>query len=100
MNTSDVYNLVVLSTADITLGDVKLRFYPNPAYTTLFVDIPQSHGKKITAQVYDLNGKLLQKQSLNQSLNEISVDKLPAGLYQLVIYIGSEKAVRKVMVLK
>jgi uncharacterized delta-60 repeat protein len=100
MNISDVYNLVVLSTADITLGDVKLRFYPNPANTKLFVDIPQSNGKKITAQVYDLNGRLLQKQSLTQRLNEISVVKLPAGLYQLVIYIGKEKAVRKVMVLK
>ena len=100
INISDVYNLVVLSTADITVGDVKLRFYPNPAYTKLFVDIPQSNGKKITARVYDLNGRLLQKQSLNQMLNEISVDKLPAGLYQLVISIGKEKAVRKVMVLK
>ena len=99
-NISDPFNLVVLATADITVGDVMLRFYPNPAHTVFYVDIPQLTNKKIIAELYDLNGRLLKKQFLNQSHNEISVSILPAGLYQLVIYNNKEKAVRKIIVIK
>ena len=99
-NTSDAFNLVALSTADITVGDTKLRFYPNPAHTEFYIDIPQPAGKKLFFELYDLNGKFLQKQLLNQNHNKISVNILPAGMYQLVIYNGKEKAVRKVIVIK
>jgi uncharacterized delta-60 repeat protein len=99
-NTSDPFNLVALGTSDITVGDTKLRFYPNPAQTEFYVDISQPSGKKIKVELYDLNGKLLQKQSLSQSHNEIAVHMLPAGIYQLVIYNNKEKAVRKIVVIK
>jgi hypothetical protein len=91
---------VVLATADITVGDVMLRFYPNPAHTVFYADIPQPTNKKLIAELYDLNGRLLKKQLLNERHNEISVSILPAGLYQLVIYNDKEKAVRKVIVIK
>jgi uncharacterized delta-60 repeat protein len=97
---SDSFNLAVLAIADITVGDVMLRFYPNPAHTMFYVDIPQPTNKKLIVELYDLNGRLLQKQSLNQNHNEISVSILPAGVYQLVIYNSKEKAVRKIIVIK
>jgi uncharacterized delta-60 repeat protein len=99
-NTSDAFNLVALSTADIIVGDTKLRFYPNPAHTEFYIDIPQPTGKKLMVELYDLSGKFLKKQLLNQNHNTISVNILPAGMYQLVIYNGKEKAVRKVIVIK
>ena len=98
--TSDPFNLVALGIADIIIGDVTLRFYPNPAQTVFYVDIPQPTNRKLIAELYELSGRLLKKQLLTHSHNEISVSNLPAGLYQLVITNNKEKAIRKIIVLK
>ena len=99
-NVSDTFNKVVTGVADITLGDTRLRYYPNPTSTLLYVEITQQTNKKWIAELYDQTGRLLQKQSLHQRSNEISVAGLAAGLYGLVIYNGKERTVRKLMVIK
>jgi hypothetical protein len=72
----------------------------NPTNTVFYLDIPQQINKTLIAELYDLNGRLLQTQALNKRHNEIPIGKLATGLYQLVIYNGKEKAVRKLMVVK
>jgi hypothetical protein len=99
-NTSDNFDLVVTGIADITVGDSKLRYYPNPVRAVLNVDIASVGRGKLQAEIYDLPGRLVQKQLLNQRHNQLSIGRLPAGLYQLVIYNGAEKTAVKVMVIK
>lgn len=99
-STSLTYNLVVLATGDLIVGDAKLRVYPNPVHSMVYVEIERLTGKKLIAELFDLNGRLLQKQLLNQSHNEISVGKFQAGLYLLVVSDNKVKAVRKVTVVK
>ena len=99
-NTSDNYNLVALAVADITIGDAKLRYYPNPSQTFLNIDVSNPYYNKLVAEIYDLNGRLMQKQLLNQAHNQLPVHRLSSGLYQLVIYNNHERVTVKVMVIK
>ena len=99
-NTSDNYNLVVLAVADITIGDVKLRYYPNPSQTFLNIDVSNPYYNKLVAELYDLNGKPAQQQLLNRSHNQLPVHRLSSGLYQLIISNNRERITVKVMVIK
>jgi uncharacterized delta-60 repeat protein len=100
VNTSDKRPYRVTAVSDIVIGDATLRYYPNPARTILNIDISSGRSSKLQAELCDLTGRLIQKQSLNQSHSQLSLQHLPSGLYQLVIYNGSEKIAVKVMVIK
>jgi len=99
-NTSDSFNLVILGVADIVLGEAKLRCYPNPVRTTINVDVSNARSNKLTAELFDVTGRIVQKRLLNQNKNQLPVQTLPPGLYQLVIYNKTEKTVVKIMVIK
>lgn len=97
---SDNFNLVVLAVADITVGNARLRYYPNPASTVLNIDVVNPVYNKLEAKLYDITGKLLLTQLLNQRSNQLPVDKLPSGMYQLLIYNDHERMMVKVVVSK
>ncbi|HEX5652267.1 MAG TPA: T9SS type A sorting domain-containing protein, partial [Chitinophagaceae bacterium] len=97
--TSAVYNLVVLSTTELQVGDASLRFYPSPAYGLLNVDVQRASGKPLTAELYDLGGRLLHTQLLNRNHNEIPLKSLQAAVYLLVVSDGKVREVRKIVVI-
>lgn len=97
-NTSDNFNLVLLAVSDITIGDSKLRYYPNPAQTVLHIDISNSILNKLKAELYDQLGRLVHTQLLNQSHNEMALQKLSAGIYQLVIHDMTKRVSVKLIV--
>ena len=97
---SDNFNLVLLAVADITVGNARLRYYPNPASTVLNIDVLNPVYNKLEAKLYDITGKLLLTQLLNQRSNQLPVDKLPSGMYQLLIYNDHERMMLKVVVSK
>jgi uncharacterized delta-60 repeat protein len=86
INTSDSFVLRVLAVADITIGDAKLRYYPNPVQSILHIEINNSYRNKLEAKVYDALGKLVHKQALLQGQNQLAMQTLPMGFYQLVIH--------------
>lgn len=71
-------NQVTLSTKDPL--NHQARLYPNPARHTLYILGIQE--KIITAVIYDLNGKSVQRQ--RPSDNTIDVSELPAGVYSIM----------------
>ncbi len=91
---------MVTAVADITIGDANLRYYPNPVKTMLHIDVVNIRGRKLAAELYDLTGRLIQKQLLNQTHNQMPVQQLPTGVYQLVIYNNVEKNSIKILVIK
>ena len=99
-STSDSFNLVVLAVADITVGNARLRYYPNPAKIFLNIDVSNAVYNKLEAKLYDVTGKLLLKQLLNQSHNQLPVHRLPSGIYQLLIHNDHEKMMVKIIVIK
>jgi uncharacterized delta-60 repeat protein len=99
-NTSESKPYFVTALSDIAIGDATLRYYPNPARSVLNVDIAHVGRNKLQVELYDLNGRLVQRKLLNQVHNQLRVDGLSSGLYQLVIFNGREKFATKVAVIK
>jgi len=99
-STSDKQPYFVTALNDIAVGDARLHYYPNPARSVLNVDIAHVGRSKLLVELYDLNGRLVQRKLLNQVHNQLRVDGLSSGLYQLVIFNGREKFATKVAVIK
>jgi uncharacterized delta-60 repeat protein len=98
--TSEKQPYFVTALSDIAIGDARVHYYPNPARSVLNVDIAHVGRDKLQAELYDLSGRLLQRKMLNQVHNQLRVDGLSSGLYQLVIYNGTERFATKIAVIK
>lgn len=97
-STSDEFNHLFLASEDIFLGKVSLRYYPNPVMDKLHIDVMESNGNKIQASLYELNGKLVHQQILNQASNTISIQAYSSGVYLLRFKTGKEIRTAKLMV--
>jgi len=73
------YDANPLSVDDFLVPELSL--YPNPASDMLTVHCSQFTA--LTAEIYDIYGKLLKTVALNGSVSTISVSELPAGIYLL-----------------
>jgi len=99
-NTSDEFNLVITGITDVVIGDTKIRYFPNPVQKMLYLDIPNARINKIRAELYDIKGRVVGKHSLNQNHNEMSVQHLSSGVYQLILFKGFDKMAVKIIVIK
>jgi hypothetical protein len=95
---SPPYNLVITGVADIRIGDAKMRVFPNPARSELFIDLSQPTMNKVTAELYDLSGRLMEKRNLQTGRNEIPLYRYRAGMYAILIRSGNERVVRKLII--
>jgi len=72
------------SIADDTADAFKVKVYPNPATQTLFVDVANTAGRKLTVQIFNSVGqRVYQSAVLNE--NGIDVRGFNSGLYFLVL---------------
>jgi type IX secretion system substrate protein len=99
-NTSEKQPYFATAVNDIVIGDARMRFYPNPTRSVLNVDIAHAGRNKLEAELYDFSGRLLQRKLLNELHNQLRLEGLSSGLYQLVIYNGGEKFAVKIAVIK
>ena len=67
---------------------VDVAIYPNPVNETLHINIPKLD---YTFTIHSLSGKLLVSGLLNQKQNDISLQKLPKGIYALRVYNAFER---------
>ncbi|MEL6558155.1 MAG: FG-GAP-like repeat-containing protein [Bacteroidota bacterium] len=81
------------------------ELYPNPASDQ--VELAVNHGNqrpgKIVVEIVDLNGRLVSTRQLEEpesSLITLDVSSIPAGLYQVLIKIGSEQYTRKLSIVR
>lgn len=72
-----------VAVAELTQDDNSVTIYPNPATDKLHLDYDA--GKKLTATVYDVTGKLLITSELSNGTNTIDVSALQSGVYILNI---------------
>jgi len=99
-NTSNEFSHLILASKDISLGKIKLSYYPNPVLNTLHVDMLEFNGQKLQAELYELSGKIVHRQMLNQSSNQIPMQHLAAGVYQLRLKYKNESISTKIIVVK
>jgi len=99
-NTSDYFPHLILASKEISLGKIKLSYYPNPVHNMLNIDMLEFNGQKLTAELYELNGKIVHRQILNQFSNQLPTHHLAPGIYQLHLKSMSESRSTKIMVVK
>jgi uncharacterized repeat protein (TIGR01451 family) len=77
-------NISVVSSTNVLDNNSYIRIYPNP--TNNFVNIElMDNISPYSLFVYDLNGRLAKQDLLNDSINTVSLEDLPAGIYYLQI---------------
>ncbi|MEA3448787.1 MAG: T9SS type A sorting domain-containing protein, partial [Bacteroidota bacterium] len=79
------------------LPNIEFSIYPNPAKDILYVTTSYTKGE---ISIYDINGKLIQKQAIFNNNGEISVSNLSAGTYTVVLTnkngeVGVQKFVKE-----
>jgi len=99
-STSDPKPYFITASNDLILADASLRYYPNPVSNTLFIDVTMQSNRKIVSTLYDLSGKRVRQQSLKQGRNQLQLEHLSSGMYQLEVQYGVERKVVKVVVVR
>jgi len=90
----------ITASNDLVLADASLRYYPNPVSNTLFIDVTMQSNRKIISTLYDLSGKRIRQQLLKQGRNQMQLEHLSSGMYQLAVQYGVERKVVKVVVVR
>ncbi|HEX9151639.1 MAG TPA: T9SS type A sorting domain-containing protein, partial [Flavobacterium sp.] len=84
----------VLISEGNTAEDVTV--YPNPVTTLLNIKVSEVHSGA-TLELYNSLGMKVQSQALTSTLEVMSLDRLPSGLYFLYITNGNETTVKKII---
>ena len=70
------------------------QIFPNPFISSLSIT---TENAAQSVSVYDLNGRLLMKQSVNELQFEIDLSQLTLGTYLLQIDYGDSRSVQQIM---
>lgn len=72
---------------------VQVEAYPNPVQNKLIVEVDNNEGLDLSLQLYDINGRLLLKRQLNNSRQNLNLEKYGQGQY--ILRIHSDKGLIK-----
>ena len=96
---------IILNTAEPTVVAVvdagSLKVYPNPSNGNIILEVPQGLALQNTLQIFDRGGRLVyQKLNLAAGKNLITLPKLSAGLYDVVVTNNNtkEKKIYKIVI--
>ncbi|MEM1218662.1 MAG: T9SS type A sorting domain-containing protein [Bacteroidota bacterium] len=67
-----------------TAGAIKFDLFPNPSAGNLRISLPEELGAE-TLQIFDWNGRLIHRQSINQSELSLNFPNLANGMYAVQI---------------
>jgi ELWxxDGT repeat protein len=84
IDTSDCV-VVKLTGIDSQEKPKKMTVYPNPAKTSLFIELNGRINETHTIEIYDINGQLIRSVTPKGKLSEIQVGDLARGLYILKV---------------
>ena len=71
------------------------ELFPNPVSNKMFIQLKNVTGGDVFCTLYNAVGMQLETQSLGQMNSEMSVKKLPAGVYFCEIKAGKERSVQR-----
>jgi PKD repeat protein len=90
-----LHNVLNLSVQDVAAAGI--RVYPNPASGLLNIDLPTA-GSRMSVSLLDATGRLVMSEQLQAAANKLRVDKLPAGLYQVIVTVDGVSTTTRVVV--
>lgn len=75
------YEIITLSTHEITSETEGILLYPNPFKDYLYLDFTSLNYKGSEYQLFDAQGKLIKKDDVVQSKSELNFSSLPSAMY-------------------
>jgi hypothetical protein len=85
------FELFVLDVSNTINLKYQIKIYPNPTVDNLIIKISDINLKNLTYYLYDVNGKLLKSQKINQNDTIISMKKFQTAIYFLNIFDTSKQ---------
>lgn len=76
-------------------GKVRLWLFPQPATDVMYIG--NDFGQPVDIHLYDMAGRWIYQKNSYLTREEISMENIPAGIYQLVVYRGNEVYSTKVL---
>lgn len=92
--TSDCFTVNTLDLDGFKL-DSSFKLYPNPANNLIYIEFNNSTNANL--DIVDINGRILEKQNLNNTTNIININHLPKGIYLFKIYTNEGISTKKVV---
>jgi hypothetical protein len=94
------YELSVVTAIEEAKGiNLTVSTFPNPATDYLQLQVESENLKKLSYQLYDMQGKLLENKEIEGSQTRISTDNLVPAIYFLKV-IQSNKEVKTFKIIK
>lgn len=78
----------IMTAINDVAASLHFKIYPNPA--TDWVEISWESSENGMAQLFDLNGKLIESQVIKSNIANLSLQSLPKGIYLLKININNQ----------
>jgi len=82
----------------VSVKEVALQLYPNPAYSQLTINLPFSISST-TIEIYDIMGRLVISKMTSKQVALLNIASLEPSIYNVIIKTG-DKAVRKASFVK
>jgi hypothetical protein len=100
--TEPVTTYTPTAVAGVSLEQLKVNVYPNPANDLIAIQLPNVRQENFDVRLYDINGRLVQKSTILQgsTIAYLDVRTEYDGEYTVVISNGKETTSRKVLIVK
>jgi hypothetical protein len=95
---SDVFNLVVTAANMVTQNHSKVSIYPNPATSSMFIDLGKIPLQPVTVQLLTIEGRPIVNWIMQQQRQEFLIDHIQNGTYLIQVIDGKINALHKVVI--
>lgn len=86
-----------VSTLGVSVAEEQLlvaKLYPNPTTDKLFIETEE---QQVVLSIYDIQGRMIFEQKLEDSKNQVSLSFLPAGIYQVQLKSNAKQLHQKLV---
>ena len=91
---------ILFNVASTGINDLKegFKIYPNPSTGLFTLEMNNASNGKYSVEVFDVIGKLIYKSKVTESITNINLTHMNAGLYYLSVNNGEERNITKIII--
>ncbi len=93
------YEFFIVGTNDLLL-DISITIYPNPTTNNLTLQVSDYNSEKLSYQLYDMQGKLLNHEQIVASQTKVNMDSFPPATYFVHLINLENKKVQSFKIIK
>jgi len=108
---NEVYNVTFHESKPVNLNEVvdlseevrgmtAVKFYPNPTYGDLFIELPEMNVSKVRLEIVDVSGKLMLKNEFSDRKFKVDLTMLPLGIYFVKLHMAEKMIVEKISIIR